>query len=264
MNDSDPVSLENKKEAKLPRRDWILLPMISLLTIALLAGSTELIARRLFSESKTGMAKCMVLNDPATGARGIPNTSCWGKSAEGPWVEYSFNNSGYRAGMAFGAKQPGTYRIVMTGSSVAVGDLTQRDKTFAALLPTELTQLTGRKVQLYNEGMGWGFSHSVTLRFNDVLKEDPDLILWILTPMDVKRASLVLPTADLDPWSGLSPAEKVWKRLQADLKGGDWRLMPLNSLVEHEPRSWCATISSRIGVNMSNRTWHRVTPGSDI
>ena len=43
---SDPANL---KEAKLPRRDWILLPMLSLLTIGLLAVSTESIARRVFS-----------------------------------------------------------------------------------------------------------------------------------------------------------------------------------------------------------------------
>jgi hypothetical protein len=122
--------------------------------------------------------------------------------------------------MECGPKPPGTYRIVMIGSSVVMGYYVPREKSFAALLPLQLSRETGHKIELYNEGSGWGFSHSTDLRFNDVLKEDPDLILWILTPMDVKRASLVLPTADLDPWSGLSPAEKVWKRLQADLKGG--------------------------------------------
>jgi hypothetical protein len=38
-------------EAKLPRRDWLLLPLLGVLTISLIAGSTELIARRMLSES---------------------------------------------------------------------------------------------------------------------------------------------------------------------------------------------------------------------
>jgi hypothetical protein len=39
----------NQKETRLPRRDWILLPVLGLLTICLLAASSELIARRVFS-----------------------------------------------------------------------------------------------------------------------------------------------------------------------------------------------------------------------
>jgi hypothetical protein len=96
MNDSNEVSLENKKEAKLPRRDWILLPMISLLTIALLAGSTELIAHYMSSGSTTDIADCMVKNDPQHGARGIPNCVCWGKTLETEEVEYRLNSHGFR------------------------------------------------------------------------------------------------------------------------------------------------------------------------
>jgi hypothetical protein len=46
-------------EAKLPRRDWILLPMIALLTVCLIAVPTELIARRLFTESRPFVPSCM-------------------------------------------------------------------------------------------------------------------------------------------------------------------------------------------------------------
>jgi hypothetical protein len=212
----------NQKETRLPRRDWILLPMLGLLTICLIAACSETIARRLFSESKKGAGSCFVINDPSTGARGIPNCSVWGKDAESPWVEYRFNRCGHRAGMECGQKPPLTYRIVMIGSSVPMGDYVQREKTFAALLPLELSQETGHTIELYNEGMGWGFSHSSDLRFNDALKEDPDLILWVLTPTDIQRASLVLPTADQDPWANLSLPKKAWKRLQTGLASGSF------------------------------------------
>ncbi len=46
MTQSSANNSETVKEAKLLRRDWILLPMLSLLTICFIAGSTELIARR--------------------------------------------------------------------------------------------------------------------------------------------------------------------------------------------------------------------------
>jgi len=210
----------DQKEAKLPRRDWILLPALGLLTICLIAACSELIARRVFSGSKKSVGSCMVTNDPSTGARGIPNCSVWGKGAESSWVEYRINRCGHRAGMECGPKPPGTYRIVMIGSSVVMGYYVPREKSFAALLPLQLSRETGHKIELYNEGSGWGFSHSTDLRFNDVLKEDPDLILWVLTPTDIQRSSLVLPTADLDPWPNLSLPEKAWKRLQRSLAQG--------------------------------------------
>jgi hypothetical protein len=212
MTASGAANPEVMKEAKLSRADWVLLPLVSLLTVGLLATSTELIARQMFSESQTGVRNCMVLNDPSTGPRGIPNTTCWEKSPESQWVDYRFNRCGHRAGMECGPKSPDVYRIVMNGASMAMGEHVQREKTFAALLPGELSQLTGRKVEVYNEGMGWGFSHSVALRFNQVLAANPDMILWILTPIDVERTSLVLPTGDLDPYAGLSLPAKAWRR----------------------------------------------------
>jgi hypothetical protein len=204
----------------LPRRDWILLPLLSLLTVLALAGGTELAARKIFSDSKTGMERCMVLNDPATGARGIPNSVCWEKSPENPNIEFRFNRCGHRAGIECGPKPSGTYRIVMMGSSVAMGERVQQQESFAALLPKELEQRTGRRIELYNESMGWGFSHSLTLRFDQALNAQPDLILWILTPMDVERSALVLPTeGDLFDGGSLTLTQKLWQRARAAFAG---------------------------------------------
>ena len=185
---SDPV---NVKEGKLPRRDWILLPMLSLLTMALMAVSTESIARRLFSASKTSLNSCLVLDDAATGVRGIPNSVCWEKTPESQLTEYRLDCLGFRTEMVCGPKPPGTYRIVMIGSSVAMGELVPIEKTLATLLPKELSRSTGRKVELYNEGMAFGFTRNTALRFNYVLAAKPDLILWVLTPIDVKLAGFL-------------------------------------------------------------------------
>jgi hypothetical protein len=165
--------------------------MLALLTIALILSFAWLIKHMFFSETPESWKDCLVLNDPSTGVRGIPNSVCRIKSFESPMVEYRMNNCGHRAGMECVPKQPGTYRIVMIGSSFAEGARLRREETFAALLPGELSQKTGQKIELYNEGMGWGFTHSVALRFNEVLAAKPDMILWILTPVDILSASTV-------------------------------------------------------------------------
>ena len=203
-------------EAKMIRRDWIILPLICLLTVGFLACSTELVARRVFGGSKTLMANCMVLDDPLTGPRAIPNTVCWEQFPESSLVEYRFNGCGHRAGMECGPKQPGTYRIVMTGSSFALGERVPREQTFAALLPTELSQMTGQKVELYNASMGWGFSHSVTLRFNEVLAAKPDVVLWVLTPTDIEGASLIVSATrdQIDQQGSESLPTKAWNRMR--------------------------------------------------
>jgi len=219
MTQPDVATSEGRgHEPKLPRRDWILLPILGVFTVLFLAAATELLARRLFSESATGVARCMVLNDPATGAMGIPNSACWGKNPEGPRVEYKFNNWGFRSAMNFGPKPAGTYRIVVTGSSIVMGDYVPDEDTFAALLPAELSKLTGRRIQVYNEGMGWSFADSVVLRFSRVLQAQPDLVVWVVTPVDIARGGVLAPwVQDRDPYAGKSLPEKAWLRLKADL-----------------------------------------------
>jgi len=177
---------------KLPMREWLLLTAISLLTMGLLLAGTELTARRWFSNSKSLLANCMVLNDPSTGPRAIANCACSEKIPESPLTEYTFNSCGHRAGIECGPKPPGIYRIVMTGSSFPLGELVAQERTFAALLPPLLSQKTGRRIEVYNESMAWGFSHSVSLHFNQVLAAQPDLILWVVTPGDIQAASVIV------------------------------------------------------------------------
>ena len=202
MTEVNGDSPEVSKQAKLPWRDWMVLPLLALLTVGLLAKSTEFVARRMFSESKNGVERCWVVNDPSTGVRGVPNSTCWEKIAEAQLIEYKFNACGHRAGVECGLKPPDAYRIVMTGSSFAMGMRVPREQTLAALLPKELSRLSGRKVEIYNEGMGDAFTHSVALRFNEVLAARPDMILWVLTPMDIQQASFVVPHHDASAGHG--------------------------------------------------------------
>ena len=131
----------------------------------------------------------MVLDDASTGPRAIPNSVCWEKTPEGPLAEYRFNSCGHRAGVECGPKSPGAYRIVMSGSSFAFGLSTPREETFAALLPQELSRMTGRPVELYNESLVWQAPGGVDTRFDKILAAKPDLILWAVTSWDIAHTA---------------------------------------------------------------------------
>jgi hypothetical protein len=118
---------------------------------------------------------------------------CWDKGNESELTEYRFNSCGQRASFECGPKTPGTYRIVMVGSSFAMGDRVAESDSLAALLPAELSRQTGRNIELYNQGMLWGTPASVSLRFNKVLAAQPDMILWPIGPWDIQNVNVVMP-----------------------------------------------------------------------
>jgi hypothetical protein len=174
------------------RRDFILLPLIALLATAILGVSAELIARTRFYELPVGMAACLDGGDPAKGVRGRPNTVCHEKSLESDNIEYRLDSRGYRSDTDLPRKQSDVYRIVLIGSSVAMGERTPLNTTPAALLAPRLSNLTDRKVEVYNEGMAWGFARNASLRFRDAIEVQPDLILWVVTPLDIARSEETL------------------------------------------------------------------------
>jgi hypothetical protein len=220
MSESNVLDPGNLAEARLPRRDWILLPLLTLLTVCITAGSTELIARRMFTVSRTGVGSCLS-SDPLTGLHGIPNSVCWQKNFEGQPVEYRFNSSGYRADMEFGPKPPGTYRIVMVGSSTPMGYEVKREEAFATLLPAQLSQLTGRRVELYNEAIeGKGGSlGSIASRLEDALTAKPDMVLWAIGLYDIEHENNAPSAADDRPARPLGLAGRAWQLVRAAFAG---------------------------------------------
>jgi len=193
MSPEKPSEQNHPLNKKVRKADWVLLPLLAILTVGVIVCSIELTARHLFQESKTTTLNCLVFNDPSTAVKARPNSVCSQKLFESTLTDYHFNSCGHRAGMECGPKPTGTYRIVLTGSSFAEGLWVPREQTFAGLLPGDLSRLTGRKVEVYNEGMQWGTPHSVDLRFDEVLAEKPDMILWTVTPWDVDNASITTP-----------------------------------------------------------------------
>jgi hypothetical protein len=210
MSPSNIPDIATSRKTKLPRRDWILLPLLSVLTILALAVSMQWVGRILF-RSDSPVGDCIV-SDPSTGRHGVPNRACWKKESESPSVNYSFNSCGHRAGMECGPKAPDTYRIVLTGSSYPFGWTVPREETFAALLPLELSRRTGRKIEIYNEGIigDGGIPRNLVKRFNEVLAAKPDAILWVLDPWDIDKADRNAPTL---AWQDIGAAEMVRQAL---------------------------------------------------
>jgi hypothetical protein len=81
---------------------------------------------------------------------------------------------------------------VLIGSSFGFGMWVAQTDSFAEILPAELTASAGRRVELYNQSMQWGFPKSALLRLTEALAEHPDLILWDLTPEDIRSSAFVL------------------------------------------------------------------------
>lgn len=176
--------------------DWVLMPAISFLTVFVLLVPTEFVARKIYYESNTISFDCLVTHDSKNGIHAIPNSFCTEKTYESVPVHFYFNSCGNRADADCAPKAPGTYRIVLLGTSVAYGLRAEYGQTYAALLPKELTQKTGRKVELYDEGIMFGTPRLYDMRFKYILAAQPDLILWTITKFDIEHVSNVTGTAE--------------------------------------------------------------------
>lgn len=224
------------KQPRWRRRDWVLLPAVCLLTICLMAISAELLSRWFYPVTQVGLQNCFAANDPTGDAPVKPNSVCWEQTAESILkAEYRFNSRGHRAGTELNPKSPGTYRIVLIGSSITQGLFVPREKTFAALLPEELSTETGRKVEVYNEATGGKFrggpypTQNSAQHFDQVLAAQPDLILWVITPTDIMNAgtkenadSLDTALRPEDPRSTTGSAEprSFWNKITASIAKG--------------------------------------------
>jgi hypothetical protein len=193
MTQSNPSDFENLTDAKLPRRDWIVLPLLGLMTVLLLAGLTEGIARQIYPVLGHEMFDCIKgKSSPVAGTQGVPNAVCSGSVNDSPFTEYRLNSCGHRMGIECGVRPSSSFWIVMLGTSFTVGEGVPVEKGFPSLLPEKLARLTDRQVQVYNEGMFSEVPYVFAPYMDTVLAAKPDVILWILTPHDIGEESATL------------------------------------------------------------------------
>jgi hypothetical protein len=197
VSDVDPAKAVG--ETKLHPQDWVLLPLLSVLTVALMMVSLEFLAKWTYPEAGSLFVGACMVRSPTGGLEGIPHSVCWEKGAEGKLTEYRFNNCGHRMDVDCGPEQPGTFRIVMTGSSYGFGYMVSKEDTFAALLPVDLSHRTGRAVDLYNVSMAGRFPPEADTLFHEVMAAKPDMVLWEIAPADIRNAIPEATAQDASP-----------------------------------------------------------------
>jgi hypothetical protein len=177
---------QGMSEPKLPRRDRILLPAIALVTIVVLCGSTETVARHAFRAWNSTPSCYTMLSE--TEPEATPNCVYVKKIAESAPVTYSLNSCGHRTSIDCTRKAPDTYRIVVIGSSVVLGAHVAEPDTFVHLLSTEIPiGPGGKRVEFYDASLGGGSSPRwYAERFDEILAVKPDMILWPIVPHDVR------------------------------------------------------------------------------
>jgi hypothetical protein len=180
-NDAAPSNeaTERKEEQPLPRRDWILLPGISLLTLLLMLSIAEVCARAIWPAEDSDSCNL------ATG-RFRPNCSSKVKAAEGPWIENRYNDCGYRSMQSCGPRKKDTVRVVVLGTSLAYGYLVPYQDVYSTVEGQSLTRRCGRSVEFQNIGYPATDMLTVYRRTDEALALKPDLLILAISPFDIR------------------------------------------------------------------------------
>lgn len=132
---------------RLPRRDLILLPLISLLTIAFLVGAAELGSRWAWPEDK---ADSCLAKHGELGYRARPNCVSHTKAAEGPWVENHYNDCGLLSAKSCHAPVGNALRIAAVGSSIGYTYLVPWKDSWQGSIAESLGKACGRPIDFQN------------------------------------------------------------------------------------------------------------------
>ncbi|MBV9083328.1 MAG: SGNH/GDSL hydrolase family protein, partial [Acidobacteriaceae bacterium] len=168
----------------LPRRDYVILPLLSLLTIIVLFAAAEVIARKTWSAAEKGYCTDQ---DPIAGPHGRPNCTAMMKVPESQWVTETYNNCGYRTPAPCGPKPPGTERIAVLGSSIAEGYLVPIQDTFPARAAKALAEACRHPVEFQNLGAEGAAPIYSYRRLEEALALKPDIVIMAINPWDVEQ-----------------------------------------------------------------------------
>jgi hypothetical protein len=138
---------------RLPRRNYVLLPLIFVATILVLLGGGEIAARLAYPQAD-GPEACECLTP--TGFRYHPDCVSYSKVWGGPWVTHWSNDCGYPGVVSCAPRPPGSLRVVAVDSSTTRGALVNYPDTFAACVSSVLSESCGPLVDFQNLGTEGG------------------------------------------------------------------------------------------------------------
>ncbi len=131
----------------LPRRDFVLLPLIFVMTIVALLVGGETAARLIYVQADD---VDLCLYNTTSGPRHRPFCSSRDKVWDGPWVTQLYNACGYRTAEPCAPRPPGALRVVVLGSSIAQGSKVDYAESFAARSSAALSNQCGASVDFQN------------------------------------------------------------------------------------------------------------------
>jgi hypothetical protein len=174
-------------EEPLPRRDYIILPLLSALTILFMFAAAEVVSRITFVQHE---ADACMMPDKVLGTRFRPNCTSRVKAAEGPWVTNRYNECGYRTPEPCGPKPAGGVRIAVLGSSISQGYLVPYEQTFAARDATLLTQSCHKPVEFQNLASIGYIWNRLADRVGDAIALHPDAAVIVIVPFDLQQTAV--------------------------------------------------------------------------
>jgi hypothetical protein len=211
---------------RLPRRDFVILPTLSLLTVAVMVSVAE-VGARWYMPAVEGRESCVV-TDPALGSISRPNCNWSSKVPEGPLVLYRHNECGFRSETSCRALAPDQLRLVVMGSSTSEGLYNLYEDTWSARAADKLSARCGKPIDVQN--MSGEFTLQQTAyRTPDAVALKPTTAIFMVTPFDL----LQIPPEDYSPDqkpNGTAPKAKLpaVRQLIADIQ---W--LRILTLVQH-------------------------------
>jgi hypothetical protein len=197
----------------LPRRDWLLLPLVAAVTALACLVLAEGASRVVWPENKVDHC---VRRDGSQ----LPLANCvtYEKAAEGPLVETRFNECGYRATGSCRALEPGTARMAVLGSSTSWGYLIPFGDVWSVQAAAAITAKCGRPIDVQNLG-GFGNIAQVAARAPEALELRPQLVAFVVNPFDLFEAA----QPEFNPPA--APLRHVRQRSRLDLMASAKSLM---------------------------------------
>jgi hypothetical protein len=163
-------------------RDFVLLPLVSLLTVVAMLGGGEIAARIIWPMSLG--VECQY--GTPNGSRFRANCVSRYKAVDGPWVEDHFNDCGYRDAQSCKIA-PEQLRVAVIGSSMARGHGAAYDTTFSARAAKMLGRRCNKPVDFQNLSTDVNDVPTLDHRVPEALKLKPSAILLLISSYDIQN-----------------------------------------------------------------------------
>ena len=180
----DPPAPQTPVNRRLPNRDIWLLPLLSVLTVLTMFASAEVVARQLWPEQLDDSCQTEVTEHSR---HFLTNCRSMVKVPESPWVHNEYNACGYRSRDACSTKPPGATRVAVLGSSASYGYMNAYEDVYTTRLANQLSDRCKRRVEFQDLGYPDNSMLNLYQEENEALALKPDLILVVVSPIDIRH-----------------------------------------------------------------------------